>query len=204
MNRWLWLIIILIVAGGTWFWWEQGTTDLAVTGEATVKAAPDEYIFGPTYEAKDADKTMARDAATLLGNEILSKLKSLGVTDAQISTNVSVNQDYQTINMPVPVQPTASGYVGTYTVTATIPNLDLAKSVQEYIGTTPVTGLSTPTSTFKAATRTKLERDARKLALEDAKAQADDTASTLNVRIRGIKSIGQPSWGGPIIAPGMN
>lgn len=206
----LWLLLLLFVGISGWLWYDRGTTDLTVNGEATIKAVPDQYIFSPSYQEKGTDEATAREKVTQVGNGVVEKLRGIGVADGMMSSSVSVQPDYS-YGFPVPTAdsasreaPQAAGYVGTYSLTITVNELALAQKVQEYLATTPVTGLVTPTSTFKDATRQKLERDARKLALEDAKAQAEDTASTLGVSIRGIESIGQPGWGGPIMPLGID
>lgn len=200
----LWILVLIFAGIAGWLWYDQGKTTLSVNGEATVKAAPDEYIFSPSYQVKDANQTTAKSKVTETGNAVIAKLKELGLTDSMLVTNVYVNEDYDYRVMPTTDgKPTPDGYVATYTVTATVNDLELAKKVQEYLATTDVTGPVTPTSTFSDETQRKLEREARRLALEDAKQQANDTASTLGVSIRGIESIGEPSWGGPVIPLGI-
>lgn len=193
---------LIVLAIGGWLWWDRtNTTTLDVVGEATVTAAPDEYIFSPTYQEEHADQTVARTKVTETGNAVVGKLKELGVTESQLETSVMVNENYDYRLVPDGSKP--SGYLATYSVTITLAELELAKKVQEYLSTTPLTGLTTPTSTFADATRKELERQARKLALDDAKRQAEDTADSLGVSIRGIESIGQPSWGGPVYPLGV-
>ena len=191
---WLWLVLLVLIAVGGWLWWERGTTDMAIVGRATVKAAPDEYVFTPRYETKGADETAIRAQVTETGNGVIAKLRETGVTDAMLTADVSVNPDYSRI-MPEPTG-TPTGYVATYALTVKLADLELAKKVLDVLRATPVVGTLTPQSTFADATQRKLERDARRLALEDAKEQAQDTAETLGVRLRGLKSVGEPTWGG--------
>lgn len=194
---WYAFLAVVVIAG--FAFWNRGGTELTITGKATVKAAPDEYVFYPSYQAKDASQDVAKQKVTEIGNGVVAKLKELGVTDSQLTTSIAQNQNYDDQMLPVPEQPKpVTGSVATYSLTITVSDLDLAKKIQAYLASTPVSGSISPTSAFSAATERKLEREARKLALEDAQQQASDTAETLSVTIRGIKSIGEPTWGGPV------
>lgn len=195
----IWLALLAIVVIGAFAWWNQGGTELTITGKATVKAAPDEYVFYPSYQVKDVSQDIAKQKVTETGNSVITKLKELGVTDSQLTTSVTENQNYDYRLMPTPEKPNpVDGYMASYSMTITVNDLAIAKKIQEYLASTPVSGSISPTSAFSDATQRKLEREARKQALEDAKQLADDTAETLSVSIRGIKSIGEPTWGGPV------
>ncbi len=195
---WLALVALLILLG-SFIWWNRGSTELSITGRATVKAAPDEYVFYPSYQVKDASQDVAKARVTEIGNGVITKLKEFGVTNSQLTTNVTESESFDYRMLPTPEPPTpADGFVATYTLTVTVSDLALARKIQEYLATTPVLGSLSPTSAFSDATQRKLEREARKLALQDAQAQAHDTAQTLGVSIRGIQSIGDPTWGGPV------
>lgn len=195
----IWLALLAVAVIGAFAWWNQGGTELTITGKATVKAAPDEYVFYPSYQQKDASQDEAKQKVTETGNGVVAKLKELGVAESQLTTNITENENYDYRILPSPDKPgQVDGYVATYSLTITVTDLTLAKKIQEYLTTTPVSGSISPTSAFSDATQRKLEREARKQALEDAKQQADDTAETLSVSIRGIKSIGEPTWGGPV------
>jgi len=192
----IWLALLAVVVIGTFAWWNRGGTELTITGKATVKAAPDEYVFYPSYESKSPDKESARAAVTTLGNATVNKLKELGISEQQLSSNVSVRDPYPVYEVGKEAE--KDTFVATYALTVTVRNHAQAKQVQEYLSSTPVTGSVTPSSAFSDEQRKELERKARKLALEDAAAQAKDTSETLHVSIRGIKSIGEPTWGGPV------
>lgn len=193
IRIWSLLFIGFVVIGsGIVVWWNAGGTELTVTGTATVRAAPDEYVFYTLYEGKHTDQLTARTQVTKTGNEVVAKLKELGVIDGQLTTNVSVNEEYDYSETTAQTV----GYLATYTLTITVRDLALAKQVQEYLATTSATGSITPSSAFQSDTQKRLEQQARILALQDAKQQATETARTLGVNIKGIKSIGQPAWGG--------
>lgn len=206
-----WTFVLLLAAAVGWLWYERGTTDLAVVGEASVKAAPDEYVFMPSYQETGSDETAVRSKVTTTGNNVVALLRTEGVTDAMMSSQVSVSQDYRypyavpssdaatssgAATSPAPGQ--SSGYVATYALTVTVGDVTLARKVLDVLKGTPVVGSITPISGFTDATQNALERQARKMALDDAKTQAQDTAETLGVAVRGIASIGQPTWGGPV------
>src|SRR5690242_20000979 len=85
------LLLLAAIAAMLFIWkpWHKATTDrtIEVTGQATITAKPDEFIFSPTYQFENADKQAALAQLTAKSNEIVTKLKSLGVADSKIKTN---------------------------------------------------------------------------------------------------------------------
>ncbi|HEX5743870.1 MAG TPA: SIMPL domain-containing protein, partial [Candidatus Saccharimonadales bacterium] len=86
-NVWQTIIILLlvIIAIMVFMWkpWEPNIKasqrTIAVTGSATVSATPDEYVFSPNYRFTNADKQTALNELTGKSEEIIKRLKSLGV-----------------------------------------------------------------------------------------------------------------------------
>ncbi len=91
------IILLVIIAGMLIIWkpWVANPVNsdrtVTVTGESTVRAEPDEYVFYPSYEFKNTDKAAGLTELTKKSDEIVVKLKELGVTDAQIKTNTNGN-----------------------------------------------------------------------------------------------------------------
>ncbi len=175
-----------------WKPWATSTVDdetISVTGEATIKAAPDEFVFYPIYQFENSDKTAALNALTKKSEEVVAKLKELGVPENKIKTNSS-GYDAGPLKMP------ENGSTYSLQLTATVDNQELAQKVQDYLLTTQPTGSVSPTPTFSEGKRKELEAQARELATKDARAKADATAKNLGFKVGKVKSVsdGSSAW----------
>jgi len=195
------LVLLIVIALMLVIWrpW-QGTDEqtIAVSGEATVRAAPDMFMFYPVYQATASTSEAAISEASKIGNNVAAKLQELGVEERLIKTSVSVNSKFDT---DLPREPGRSGntdYVAQYSFTITVNDKELARKVLDYLVTTsPLYGVS-PQSTFSREKRKVLENEARGKALADAKARGEQTASELGVRRGRVVSVSEPQWGGVI------
>lgn len=165
-------------------WTQQYDSDartVSVTGEAVVKATPDEYAFWPSYQFKSTDKAAALKSATDKTNEVVAKLKEMGVKDTAIKTDVNGYNG--------PDEASKDMYVYTGTVTATVGDKDLAQKVQDYLVATNPEGSVTPQPTFSDAKRKQLESEARDQATKNARSKADQSAKNLGFTIDKIKTV---------------
>lgn len=82
VNPW-WLSAVLAVGlvavVALWRPWDSqpsaGDRTVSVSGSATLKAEPDEYVFYPSYEFKNADKTAGLKELTAKSDEVVAGLK---------------------------------------------------------------------------------------------------------------------------------
>lgn len=173
------IIACMLVA---WKPWQpaakDGARNISVTGEAEITAEPDEYVFNPNYEFKNADKKAALADATARTNEIVSKLKSLGIADSKIKTGTSGYNDYYNDSQ--------NTYYASLSVTAQ--NKVLAQKVQDYLLTTSPTGAVTPQADFSPQKRKQLTDDARNKATKDARAKAEQSARNLDFKLGKVKN----------------
>ncbi len=179
--------LLLVILGMLLVWkpWSQVSSDtqiVEVTGEATLQAVPDEFVFYPSYQFAQADKAAALDELTKKSNEVTAKLKELGVKDEQIKSN-SNGYDYQIFRED-------SGKV-TYALqlTVTVPTQAMAQKVQDYLLTTSPIGSVSPQASFSDKKRKQLEADARNEATKDARAKADQMAANLGFKVGKVKSV---------------
>lgn len=183
-------------------WWQPWAPRLAansrtvqVTGEATVKSEPDEFQFYPTYTSKNTDKQAALAELTKKSEEIVVKLKALGVPDSGIKTNTSSSNGaiMMTTMYPAPEQ-TDNMLV----VNVTVATRDLAQKVQDYLLTTGSSGTVSPMPTFSTAKQKELQAKARTEAEKDARNKAEQTAKNLGFKLGAVKTVKDQS-GGPIL-----
>ena len=181
------LLVVIGVMAYLWKPWDLSpkATDrtVSVTGQATVKAEPDEYVFYPSYEFKNADKAVALAEMTKKSDELVAAIKKLGVPDSAIKTNASGYG--QGIYYPV-IDEGSTTY--TLSLTITVANRELSQKVQDYLVTTSPSGAISPQTTFSEEKTKQLESQARDQATKDARAKADQSAKNLGFKITKAKS----------------
>ncbi len=189
-------IVVLLVCGTVFWkpWITTSTKTFEVIAEGTVKALPDEYTFNPAYQESGDTTLQATEKVSEKGNTVVAKLKELGVSTDDITTSVSVYQNYSPGYGSGP-------FIATFTIAASVPDQVLAEKVTTYIATTGATSSVTPQATFKEETRAKLELEARKKSLDAAKAKAEQTASAMGVRLGKITKIADASSSFPVPYP---
>jgi len=207
------VLLLVVVIAGMVIWWKpwEGTAKnvITVTGEGTVQAAPDQFVFMATYQKKATTAKLAITDVSTVGNEVIAKLKELGVPESGLKNDVTTGPNYSILepsstdggsvsSQPIPPRGT-NETIATYMVTATVQDRTLAGRVMDYLATTPVLYAISPQSTFRDETRKKLESDARGKALSDARAKADQTATGLGAKLGKLTTVSDlQQRGGPI------
>lgn len=190
-------VLLAIIVGMLVAWrpWQANISDervVTVTGQAKVMAEPDEYAFYPNYQFKNADKDTALAELTKKSEEVVQKLKELGVADNKIKTN-SDGHNYNYYKD----RDNTSNY--TLNLTITVDNKELAQSVQDYLVTTEPLGQVSAQGTFSDARRKELESQARDEATKDARDKADQSAQNLGFKIAKVKSVQDGAGFGDVI-----
>lgn len=198
-----WPVVALILAGVIvamlliWKPWSGAAYSddriVTVQGEATIKAEPDEFVFNPSYEFKNADKEKALSELTKKSDEVINKLKAMGIDESRIKTNASGNN----YNFYFDQQNNTNNY--NLTITITVNNLERAQEIQDYLVTTSPTGSVSPHVKFSEQKRKQLESQARDEATKDARAKADQSAQNLGFKIGKVKSVEDGNGFGGII-----
>lgn len=186
--RILTIALAVVIAGMLVIWkpWHATATNdrtVKVTGEATLEAEPDQYVFYPSYQFKNSSKEAALAEVTKKSSEYVGKLKDLGVADSKIKTNSSGYDRYEYFKN--------SDNTLTYTLqlTVTVDNKDLAQKVQDYLVSTEPMGSVSPQAGFSDGKRRELESKARDDATKDARAKADQAARNLGFKVTKVKTI---------------
>lgn len=200
-------LLLLIIVGllVAWHPWDNkidtGRT-VTVTGEAKITAEPDEYTFSPTYDFKETNKEAALAALSAKSDEIVKKLKELGVASSKIKTNAD-GYDYRNYYY----DETVKQYTYSFRPVAVVGNKSLAQKVQDYLLTTSPSGQVTPMAGFSTTMRKSLESKARDEATRDARSKADQSAKNLGFSVAKVKSVqdggnlgGVINYGTPMMA----
>lgn len=180
------IIVAMVIA---WKPWDAqisaNSRTVKVTGETTIKSEPDEYVFYPNYQFKNADKQVALGESNKKNAEVVAKLKELGVSDSKIKTNTNGFGGEIYYSSPDGSKDTTY----TLSLTVTVGTKDLAQKVQDYLNETSPTGSVSPQATFSTAKRKTLESQARTAAIKDAKAKADQNAENLGFKVGKVKEV---------------
>jgi len=196
------LILLVIIIGlalyiGIWLKpWQPNVKAsdrvISVTGQATVTATPDEYVFTPTYDFTDAVQATALSQLTTTSQQIVNGLKALGTpsSDIQTSSDGYSSGGYELPVAPTPISQDNGQYTYELDLTVTIDdNTALAQKVQNYLVTTNPTGDVTPSVDFSTAMQNSLENKARNLAEQNARANAVQSAKNLGFKIAAVKTV---------------
>lgn len=200
--RWIIVLLLVIIAVMLALWrpWQpkpsaDGRT-VSVMGEATVKATPDEYVFSPSYEFKNADKTVALQELTAKSAEVTAELKKLGVPENKIKTD---SNGYERGQYYYEYDSATKGYTYTLGLTVTLNDQKLVQKIQDYLVGTSPTGSVSPYATFSDAKRKQLEVQARDEATKEARAKADQSAKNLGFKVGAVKNIDDSGFGGGVM-----
>jgi uncharacterized protein len=178
------LLAVIGIMLALWQPWSNNSSDrtLEVTGESTIKAEPDEFVFYPTFSFKNSDPAAALAELSKKSDEIVSKLKGLGVTESNIKTNA--NHFENGTYFPEQALETSS-----LQLTVTVTEKELAQKVQDYLVTTAPEGSATPQLNFSSAKKKQLETEGRDEATKSARTKADQSAKNLGFKIGKVKSV---------------
>jgi uncharacterized protein YggE len=190
------LVIVIGVMLSLWRPWEDkptaATRKITITGEATVKGTPDEFVFYPDFERTGTDLDSMKNELNTFGTQLMADLKKLGVPENKIKLDSSSYDRYSYYEDKPSGSQTISLYV---TITAT--NKDMAQKVQDYLAKTDAKGQLTSYPQFSTETQKKLENQARQKAIADARSKADESAKNLNVKLGKVVEVKDSSdYGG--------
>ena len=150
-----------------------------------------------SYQFKNADKAAALAELTKKSDEIVKKLKDLGVPDSKIKTN---SGGYDS---PIYYLEDDDKTTPTYTLslTVTVTDKDVAQKVQDYLVTTSPLGAVSPQPNFSDAKRKELENKARDEATKEARQKADQSARNLGFAVGQVKQVTDGAGFGGIVYP---
>jgi uncharacterized protein YggE len=142
------------------------------TGEGVVEAAPDRAWITITAESRAGNPREAQRRNAEAMTPVLAKLRASGISSDAIRTlGYDLQQEWDYVNN----QRVSKGYVARNTVDVRVDNIDRVGELLELAvgsGATAVGGVR-----FDLKDRKKLEREALRLAVEDARARAEAVAA---------------------------
>lgn len=192
------LLVVIAAMLAVWKPWNAGVSakdrTITVSGDASLQAEPDEFIFSPSYHYTNSDKTAALKQISDKSDEIVAQLKKLGVGSSKIETNAS--------SWAYPVYDGSDGTPSyNLNITVTVDDKILAQKVEDYLLTTSPTGQLTPQASFSDGKQKSLQSTARDEATKEARAKAEQSAKNLGFHLGAVKSVDDGSGFGGIIRP---
>ena len=172
----------------------QNPRTLTVSGTGKVYTTPDiAYItIGVHTEGKEAATAVSENNQQ--ANEVMDALKSMGVDAKDIqTTNFSIypRQEYDTDGKPTG----EITYAVDNSVFVTIRDLTMVGDVLDEAvkaGANQISGIQ-----FDVANRTAAQSEARKAAVADARAKAEELAAASGVKLGAVQTISEYTSGGP-------
>lgn len=181
--RYVCLVLVALFVGTVVLWkpWQPTISrTVQVSGEATQKAEPDQFLFTPMYQKKGSDRAAIQTELVAKVNEVIAKLKELGVAESDITLASATYDNYWN---------DGAQEVTSNSLTVTITNKELSQKVQDYLLTTAPEGQVSAIPSFSNEKRKEVEASARTLALADAKKKAETTVSELGAKLGKVVSI---------------
>jgi len=173
---------------------------ITVSGEGEVFAVPDTAEFSFTVLETAATSAEVQAAATTKANDAIKALVDLGIEEKDIKTvayDLYPKYEWRTnttcVRFPCEQNQVQVGFELNQTVQVKVRAIDRAGEMLEAVtgkGVSSVSGL-----TFTVADEDGIQADARKQAIDDARAKADKLASDLGVSL--VRIIGFSEGGVP-------
>jgi uncharacterized protein YggE len=171
-----------------------GPPVVVTTGEGVVQAAPDRAWITISAESRARNPRDAQRRNAEVMTPVIDKLRSAGIPAEAIRTiGYDLQQEWDFVNN----QRVSRGYVARNTIDVRVDAIDRVGELLELAvgsGATSVSGVR-----FDLKDRAKLEREALRLAVEDARGRADAAAAGAGRAIANVMRIEvQPAAGAPV------
>jgi uncharacterized protein YggE len=161
---------------------------LSVNGEGTVKVAPDIALMYLSVISQDPEISKAWDDNNTKATAVIAAVEALGVKAEDIRSDFNVTQ--QDKYDPITSQPTGEiFYIVTHTLTVTARDLTKIGSLlgaAQAAGVNSVGGVS-----FAVEDPAPAIKQARVLAVADARARADEIANGLGVKVVRVLAVNE-------------
>ena len=180
----------------------NATNTITVSGTGKIERSPDTAKISFSVQDEQKQVKTAQENVSKKIDIITTNLKAAGIEEKYIKTdsyNSYPEYEYnnvQCFRAPCPQTSTLRGYRVIHAVTVSVKDLDNVENVLGVLGKDGVTDLSGPTFGFEDDTA--VDREARDIAIADAKSQAKALAKSLGVRLVRIVSFSEGGNGYPV------
>ena len=174
-------------------------TLLTIAASADARRVPDVATLsaGVVTQAGDAQAAMRQNATQMEG--VMAALREAGIAERDIRT-AGVNL-YPQYRHPENGNPAITGYQASNTVEVTVRDIARIGPTMDALVASGANHVNGPS--FSIDKPGEAHDEARRAALEEARARAEMYAQTLGLRVRRIVSISEGGAGGPVRPYGM-
>jgi uncharacterized protein YggE len=169
---------------------------VVTTGEGIIETVPDRAWITITAESRAGNPREAQKRNAEAMAPVLSKLKAAGVPDDAIKTvGYDLQQEWDYVNN----RRISRGYVARNTIDVRVDIIDRVGELLEIAvgsGATSVGGIR-----FDLKDRAKLEREALRMAVVEARSRAEAAAAGAGMSIERVQRIDAHPMGGPVPVP---
>jgi uncharacterized protein YggE len=146
-----------------------------VSGEGKVKVVPDQVAISVSVETKGTNATTVKKENDMKIDAVLKAIKQFNIAKEDFQTQrVSLNPNYD-------YEKKKHNYIATQTVVILFKDLLKYDALMDALVDTGINRIDN--IEFKSSKLLQLQSDARKLAVKDAKAKADDFVSALGQKV---------------------
>ncbi len=171
------------------------TRTISVSGTGEVRAAPDTATLNLGVEARADTVAEARADAARAADAVIAALRDGGVAEADIrTTNFSINAIYDYRDD----RPRIDGYAVSNTVAVTVRDIDATGDLIDAAAAAGGDAARFNGISFGYDDPAEYTRTARELAVEDARAKAEQLAELTGVTLGDPVSVSETSWAAPV------
>ena len=169
------LILALVGMANSYAQEQKQVPMINVSGEGKVKVAPDQALISISIETKGIKAVEVKRENDIKMDAILKFIKKSNIAQEDIQTQrISLNPNYD-------YEKKKYSYVATQSVQILLKDLSKYDTVMEGLVNEGINRIDNVE--FKSSQLVQLQSDARKLAMKDAKAKAEDYVSVLNQKV---------------------
>jgi uncharacterized protein len=182
----------------------NATNTITVSGTGEINRAPDTAKFSFTVRNESPSVKTAQSTVSTKVDALTKALKDAGVDEKNIKTeNYSSYPQYSynqvscmALNCPKPGSPTIRGYEVVHTISIAVKDLDKVETILGILGQNGASDINGPSFGFEDDKA--VAREARELAIKDAKEEARKLANQLGVDLVRIVSFNEQGSGMPM------
>lgn len=199
----VWPLVVLIIAFSAFYlkpWQVKSQETISVTAQGTADTVPNVGKITATIESKNPNLDLARQENDKKVEQIVTKIKELGVEEKDIKTqNLSAGQSYeiQPMMYPVPPKPNTNNFSTSLEIT--IRSFEATDEVIAALTQNGATNLYGPNLTLSDDTMEEAKSQARAKAVDLARKKAEDLAKLSGRGIgKAVKISEQGDYGYPV------
>jgi hypothetical protein len=175
---------------------DEAVRSISVNGTGEVRAEPDIATVSTGVEVRADTVAEARAGAAEAANAVVAALRAEGVAETDIRTvNFSIRPMYDYSGET----PRIVGYVVSNTVMVTVRDVESVGELIDAVAEAGGDSVRFDGISFSHDDPAALAEEARELAVQDARAKAEQLAALTGVTLGSVISVVETSWAAPLV-----